>query len=208
MYFYDSNHSEAWIKLNPDYEVHVFDVTMCEQFLIDEFGDVYRDIFQFIADEAIKMKFWAICILYAYGGVYSDIDNEPLVPLDQIIDYDIDFVTCNSYLQTFNFNFNPSFIASHKDDPILKKCIDWYINRYTTKLPYSFLEWSGMRALTDVLQLDNFSSSDGIFIADTMKIQIIKECFDTKSHTVYCEYGGKRVINISSFIRGLNTKTQ
>lgn len=197
---------KTWAKLNPAFKIQVYNNTETEQFLLEEFGVLHRDIFRLIPDEDIQSKFMGICILFAYGGFYSDIGNVPLVSLEQFIESDVDFVTCNSYLNTLNsywgdmkFNFNPSFIASQKESPILKNCLDWYVQRYKANTPYSYLGWNMTRAFTEVLILENYSPSDGVYDANTMKIQILKECFDTKSHNVYCEYGKKSVIDNNSF---------
>ena len=60
-----------------------------------------------------------------------------------------------------------------------------------------------MRAFTEVLNLDNYSSVDGVYSSGALKIQILKECFDTKSHTVYCEYRGESVMMICQLDAGL-----
>ena len=211
LYFYKPAHhktkdySDVWAKLNPTYEIQVFDTAQCEQFLLDKYGELYCDIFRFITDETIQSEFLGICILYAHGGIYSDIGNEPLLPLDNIIESDVDFVTCNSYLYAINsywadmkFNFNPIFIVSQKDNSFLKTCIDWYLCRYESKHPYDYWGWSMMRVFTEILHPENYSTADGIFVANGMKLQILKESVENENYTVYCEYGGKRVINIST----------
>ena len=55
-----------------------------------------------------------------------------------------------------------------------------------------------MRAFTEILHLDKDSISDGIFMANGVKLQILKESVENENYTVYCEYGGKRVMNIST----------
>lgn len=174
----------------------MFDDKQCEEFLLEEFGVLHHNIFRLIPDEDIQSKFLGVCLLYVYGGFYSDPGNEPVASFDSFIESNVDFVTCNSYLSTINFNFNPSFIASYKENPILKNCLDWYVRQYAAQQPYSFLGWNMMKAFTEILNLDN-SSADGVYSSGDLKIQILKECFDSKLHTVYCEYDNKRVINNS-----------
>ncbi len=88
-------YANNWKILNPDYEIKLYDNVLCKQFLLEEYGQLYVDIFDYLTDGPIKADFWRVCILYKYGGVYSDIDNEPLVPLKDFIEPDVDFVTCS-----------------------------------------------------------------------------------------------------------------
>ncbi len=192
-------YSDNWKKLNPEYEIRLYDNNMCRKFLLEEYGELYANIFDYLKDGPIKADFWRICILYKYGGVYSDIDNEPLVSLNDFVEPDIDFLTCSSYLNSFfnikKFNFNPNFIISTKNNIILKKCIDWYINKYNNKDKYNYWKWSVMRAFTDVLHLEDYNKKDGIYYLDNMKIQILKECPGKNHYDAHNIYNNKRVFN-------------
>ena len=91
------DYANNWKKLNPEYEIKLFDDNLCKKFLIENYGQLYSDIFDYMEDGAIKADFWRICILNKYGGIYCDIDNEPLVPLDNFLEDDIDFAICSSF---------------------------------------------------------------------------------------------------------------
>ena len=78
-------YSENWKNLNPDYEIKLYNDKMCEDFLREEFSELHSDIFKYIKDGPIKADFWRVCVLYKDGGVYSDIDIEPLIPLSKFI---------------------------------------------------------------------------------------------------------------------------
>jgi len=186
---------QNWKKIYPDFEVKLYDNNDCIQFLNKEYGQLYIDIFNYLKDGPIKADFWRICILYKYGGIYSDIDNEPLVPLDAFLEPNINFATCSSYFDSMNFNFNPNFIVSTKNNIILKNCIDWYINKYNKKDKYNYWEWSIMSAFTDTLHLDNYKKEYGIYYLDGMKIQIIKECPGNNHYDAHNIYNNKRVFN-------------
>lgn len=188
-------YSQNWRKLNPEYEIKLYDDKLCEKFLLEEFSLLHHDIFKFIPDGPIKADFWRICILYKYGGIYSDADIEPLVPLKDFIENEVDFVTCSSYWDDMKFNFNPNFIMAYKGDIILKKCIDWYIDKYNNKTKYGYWDWSIMRCFTDVLLLNNYKKEYGIYYLNEKKIQIIKECPGNAHYDSHNIYNEMRVFN-------------
>ena len=50
-------YANNWKKLNPEYEIKLYDNEMCEQFILNEYGELHRDIFKFINDGPI-MESW------------------------------------------------------------------------------------------------------------------------------------------------------
>ena len=196
-------YANNWKKLNPEYEIKLYDHKMCEKFLLENFGQLHKDIYVFIKDGPIKADFWRVCILYIYGGVYSDIDNEPLYPINKFLEKDIDFLTCNSFL--LRFKYNPNFIIAKKGNFILKKCIDWYINMYTNKIPYKYWDWSIMKAFTDELHVKDYNKKDGIYYLDNtkysndipknIKIQLLKECIGENYYNDHNIYNNIRIFN-------------
>ena len=67
-------------------EIKFYDDNDCLNFLNQEYSQKHVDVFNFLADGPIKADFWRACILYKYGGVYADIDIEPLLPIKDIIE--------------------------------------------------------------------------------------------------------------------------
>lgn len=184
--------SNNWKKLNPEYEIKLYDDEMIKLFLLKEYGELYKNIFEFLKDGPIKADFWRICILYKKGGIYSDIDNVPLVKLSDFIETDIDFVTCSAY---WRFNFNPNFIIANKDNIILKRCIEWYVIKYINRDKYDYWDWSIMNVFTQILHLENYNKEWGVYQLDNMKIQIIKECPGINHYDAHNIYNNKRVFN-------------
>ena len=71
-------------KLNPEYEIKYFDDNDCLEFMKNYSEDVYNCYLK-LKPGAFKADFWRYCILYLYGGVYSDIGHIPLISFDKII---------------------------------------------------------------------------------------------------------------------------
>lgn len=187
-------YSVNWKKLNPQYEIRLSNDSMCEHFLLKQYSETHRNLFRYIPDGPIKADFWRVCILYKYGGVYIDADNEPLKPFSLFIEPAVDFVTCSTYWNTY-IQYNPNLIMAKAGDTILKKCIDMYIDLYTNKTPYAYWEWSIMKILTMCLIIPNYHKLDGIYYLDGKKIQIIKECPGLSHKDAHNTYKGVRVFN-------------
>lgn len=188
----DVTFSNNWTRLNPDYETKLYDNEMCRTFLLNEYGELHANIFDFLVDGPIKADFWRICILYKYGGVYCDMDNVPLVSFCEFIEEDVDFVTCSSYS---DFDFNPNLIMSTKECSFLKDCMEWYIRKYNKQDKYDYWDWSVMSSFTHSIHIDNYHKNDGIYYSNNMKIQIIKEVPGNHYYDAHNLYNNRRVFN-------------
>ena len=201
-------YSNNWKKLNPDFIIRLSDENMKRTFLQHEFPSIYVEIFDFLEDGPIKADFWRVCVLYKHGGVYSDIDIEPLIPLSKFIEQNISFVTCSAYRN--QLLFNPSFIIAPKESIILKNVIEWYIKKFENKEPYYYWSWSIMQAFTDTLLLQNYNNKEGVYIykykdsgkqnqeqeqEQELKVQIIQEVPGKEHSDAHNIYKGMRVFN-------------
>jgi mannosyltransferase OCH1-like enzyme len=186
--------ANKWKELNPDYEIKLYDDMMIQNFLFTEYGQLFKDIFDYIPDGPIKSDFWRICILYKYGGVYSDIDNVPLVKFSDFVDFKVDLVTCSAYAP---FLFNPNLIICKKGNTVLWKCIQWYIHKYNNRNnnTYYFWDWSIMNAFSHNLQLEHYKKEWGIYKCGELQIQIIKECPGVNYYDDHNIYNNVRIFN-------------
>jgi mannosyltransferase OCH1-like enzyme len=135
----------CWQELNPEYKILTYDDIDCRQFLLEHYGEIFCNIFDFIKDGAIKCDFFRVCVLYISGGIYVDADILPKVPLSEFIEDDIDFATCISYnykTNTVAWQYNPQFILVKKLDTTLYKIIEKYVDLYIKQTPYSYWYWS------------------------------------------------------------------
>ena len=188
----DRMSANNWKRLNPDYEMQLYDDDMIKSFLLKEFGTLYVDVFEYLVDGPIKADFFRVCILYKNGGIYSDIDILPLVALSEFIVPGVDFVTCSSFGR---LSFNPNFILSKKGNVVLKRCIDWFVQKYHNQDKYKYWDWSIMNAFTKNLHLPNYTRESGVYYADEMMIQILKDCPGQGHYDAHSTYNKIRVFN-------------
>jgi mannosyltransferase OCH1-like enzyme len=186
-------YSTKWKLLNPDMNLHLYDDEKCIQFFKDNYPPLFLEIFLFISHGPIKADFWRVCILYKYGGVYCDIDTEPLIPLSKFIEPNVSFVICSAYRR--DLLFNPNFIVTPKNSIIIKDVIDWYVKKYNNNEPYDYWSWSIMQAFTDTFLIPNYKNKEGIYYYKKMKIQVITEVPGNNHADAHNIYKGMRVFN-------------
>lgn len=188
--------------MNPEYKIELYDDTRCKDFLLNEFSKLHCDIFDFLKDGPIKCDFWRLCVLYKYGGVYIDADIELLSPLDSFVEPTVDMCVCvientdwkkspvHHTIKTDKSVYNPHLLISIPSNPIIKKCIDKYINLYTDTVPYGYLEYSIVRIFTQVMTSVNVSTNKE-------NIQIIENKFGQEDifGDEHGLYKNKRVLN-------------
>ncbi len=200
-------------EVYPDYEIKIYDNNDCINFLNKEFGQEYVDIFNYIKDGPIKADFWRVCILYKYGGIYSDVDIVPNINIEEILDSDTTFLTCISKQRN---NTNPHFIISIPNHKILKICIDTYLDYYRNKKPYSYWEWSITKIMKNAIYkvFNKYINKDGVYYdKDNNKYQFLKETskftikdlfpFLEDGHNYgkngeYCKYKNKNILYIKN----------
>lgn len=188
---YIENYSKNWKRLNPDYNIVLYDDELIKEFFLKEYTQTHCDIFNFIEDGPIKADFWRICVLYKYGGVYVDADAEPLIPICFFLEDNVDLLTCSSY----GPNFNPNFIMAYAGDETLKECIETYLIMYSDRVPYSYWGWSIMTLFNNILKLDNYNKESGIYFSGNKKVQILKEIQEKEFYDDHNIYKGLRVFN-------------
>ncbi len=196
----------TWMKLNPTYDVVLYDNMDCVNFLRTYYDQKYVDIFNYIKDGPIKADSWRMCILYKFGGIYTDIDIKPIIPIKDFIEKDVIFLTClSSYgiigIRDFiGITLNPHFIISNEPGNIvLKYCIDMYIDKYDNKDKYSYWDWSITGIMRQAVD-KHFGykiTKEGVYTdKNGYKYQFLQEVRplfqNDKKH--YCKYDNKIIL--------------
>tara|TARA_B100000902_G_scaffold373006_1_gene400525 strand:+ start:1770 stop:2546 length:777 start_codon:yes stop_codon:yes gene_type:complete len=189
---------ERWLKLNPEYEYHLYDDNDCYNFLIKYYTKEHADFFKYkIKDGPIKSDFWRVCILYQFSGIYADIDIVPNVSIDQFVDSDTTLYTCITDPKLDKNNLNPHFIATTPKNPLILDCINIYI-REKMNTEYSYLGWSITTILYNIITnyLNNYNLKEDKYKNEDQTIQFSQEvCPDDSIKTCFIKQNDKNIMN-------------
>jgi hypothetical protein len=184
-----------WKSLNIEYDVKLYDDNECIDFLSKEYGNEYSNFFEELPYGPIKADFWRLCILNKYGGIYSDIDIEPLESLTKILENDNDneitFCSCINFKKNHIFQ---AFIYSTPNNEILKKCIDVMlskkhyffgknINKYHSKLYWKLSGCYDMYNIITELVGDKLKSNK-MYTIKNNNIKLLEEYIPKGSKSV------------------------
>jgi mannosyltransferase OCH1-like enzyme len=71
----------TWNQKNPNWEYKYMNSKQREDFVLDNFGSEWHNVFTECSLNIVRANIWRCMILYVYGGVYCDLDticNEPI----------------------------------------------------------------------------------------------------------------------------------
>lgn len=74
---------QSWHNLNPNLTTTLHNDTAAADFIRTVYGEDAFDIFQSFPLGVMRADFWRYAVLYAYGGIYADIDTQCIRPLEQ-----------------------------------------------------------------------------------------------------------------------------
>ena len=154
-------------KLNPSYNIYFYDDINCKEFIYKEYGEKYYNIFNSINSGPIKSDFWRCCILYKYGGFYTDMDQEFLEGFDMIFKDDLDFIITWEPNQKC---FNPGFIGCHSKCKLIKECLKIYEKKYDNKIIPKYWNYSIVPIFNNIF-LSNYSNKIKTFKKNYLTIK-------------------------------------
>ena len=115
------------LKNNPDYELKYYDDDMCYSLIKDNFDSNVLWAYETLIPTAYKADLFRYCVLYLYGGIYSDLTQQFLQPLDNYINYDKDTLILTEDFSYSSYTYpgvQISFMCTIPKNEIYIKCID------------------------------------------------------------------------------------
>jgi mannosyltransferase OCH1-like enzyme len=110
----------TWKTLNPEYEYRYMDDSQAAQFILEEYGQEWHDLFVGLPVGVMRGDLWRYMIIYKYGGVYTDLDTECLNPINVWLNEEYEMIVCPET----DLHFCQWTFAASAENPILKSVLD------------------------------------------------------------------------------------
>jgi mannosyltransferase OCH1-like enzyme len=177
---------DTWKNLNPEYEHRYMDDTQAAEFIKNEYGQEWYDIFISLPVGVMRGDLWRYMVIYKYGGVYADLDTECLKPISSWMIEDKEFIVCP---ETSN-HFCQWTFASTSGNPILKSVLDLIKDRLLNPeygSPHFVHTHTGPSIWTDgIMKILDIKVTN--LIDDYL---LLNSCNNAKLYKFHC-YGGEQ----------------
>jgi len=135
---------------NPDYDYQFYDDQKIADFIKEEYGAEFFDLYDRIFIGAAKADFFRYAILYKKGGVYLDIDSLFLRPLHETVSPDDCAIISLEKNGHFFIQYALFFEPGH---PFLKKTLEIIkSNILENKFPFDVHKMTGPTAFTEAIR--------------------------------------------------------
>lgn len=122
---YIKDTAATWQILNPEYEYEYMDDYQAGKFVKDFYGDDMADLFDSVPVGVMRGDMWRYLIIYAYGGVYTDLDTKCIKPINTWMKEDKSFIVCPEHdIHLCQWTF-----AAEPRHPSIKSVIDLMVER-------------------------------------------------------------------------------
>lgn len=116
---------EKTLKNNPNFELKYYSDKDCETFLKKNFDDEVVKAYNKLKPGSYKADLFRYCILYKNGGIWSDLTDDFLVPIEEIIDFKNDSIVLAEDKKYKGFEgIQIGFMASYPNNPLFLKAIN------------------------------------------------------------------------------------
>ena len=125
------------LRKNIGFQLKYYDDKKCRKFIMENFPHDVVDAFDSLKPGAYKADLFRYCILYKNGGVWSDLTDDYLVPLDEIIDFKNDelFLVDDRPVGKYNMaGIQISFMAAKPNNKLFHKCIRQIVKNTKNKI--------------------------------------------------------------------------
>ena len=143
---------------NRDLKIEYFDDSKCKKFIKENFETKVYEAYENLVPGAYKADLFRYCILYIYGGIYSDLTQVFQIPFERIINFKKDRLVLVDDIKLRNHSKNGiqiNFMAARPRLNIFKeaiyKIVDNVKNNFYGKSP---LEPTGPMLFREIYDLE------------------------------------------------------
>lgn len=124
------NAINSWKQMNINYEYMYWNDDDCYKFIKENFNENVLDAYNTLYAGAYKSDIFRLCVLYKYGGIWTDISSISKISLDKIIDFNSNLIIVKDHpSQIHNGNIYNAFIISDTNNKIIKYVLDFTVDR-------------------------------------------------------------------------------
>mgnify|MGYP003141585340 FL=1 len=171
------NAINSWKANNKDWEHKIFYDIDCKEFLLNNFNEDVLKAFNIIKPGAGKADLFRYCYLYINGGVYTDIDNICVKPLDYYITKSDEFVIPTGFFNK-RILLETCFIACIPNHKYIKTAIDLCVynvlNRFKPKEYLPLLKLTGPKLFSRSVNICKNKPIDSEFNQNEFKLKFRK----------------------------------
>jgi mannosyltransferase OCH1-like enzyme len=119
---------QTWKDLNPDWEHKYMNANDRREFVLENFGQEWLDIFDSCPFGVMRSNIWRYMIVYIYGGAYFDIDTICKSPIKNWIKENYDMTICRD---DDKINYAQFAFLGVPNHPALKDTLNEIKQRFT-----------------------------------------------------------------------------
>jgi mannosyltransferase OCH1-like enzyme len=124
------NAINSWKQMNINYEYMYWDDDDCYKFIKENFDENVLDAYNTLYAGAYKSDIFRLCVLYKYGGIWTDISSTSEINLDKIIDNNNNLIIVKDHpSQIYYGNIYNAFIVSDTNNEIIKYVLNFTVDR-------------------------------------------------------------------------------
>jgi mannosyltransferase OCH1-like enzyme len=120
----------TWKEMNINYDYMYWNDDDCYTFIKDNFDTSVLEAYNMLYAGAYKSDIFRLCVLYIYGGIWTDISSLCEVSLDKVINNEnLIIVKDTDSVQTRYGNIYQAFIISEAKNNIILYILNFTVNR-------------------------------------------------------------------------------
>lgn len=124
------NAISSWKLMNVNYEYKYWNDQDCYDLIKNNFDETILDAYNMLYAGAYKSDIFRLCMLYLYGGVWTDISSVCEEPIDKIIEKKNSLILTIDYpCQVTCGNIYQAFIVCEEKNNIIKYILDYTVER-------------------------------------------------------------------------------